>query len=111
MRNTFLLSVVALYSVACATSTPAPVATPPAAVAAAPSVSAKLDADQFRAELENAYTHILARNDVKVPPPDAPAVDIEAAASIPIPEHRTINSAVRLFSVDMKDSIQASLIR
>lgn len=109
MRNTFLLSVVALYSVACATSTPAPVAAPP--VAAAPTVTAQLDADQFRSELEAAYTHILSRTDVKVPPPDAPTVDIEAAASIPIPEHRTINSAVRLFSVDMKDSIQTSLIR
>jgi membrane-bound lytic murein transglycosylase D len=110
MRNTFLLSVVALYSVACATSAPAPVAAPPVA-AAAPTVTAQLDADQFRTELEAAYTHILSRTDVTVPPPDAPTVDIEAAASIPIPEHRTINSAVRLFSVDMKDSIQTSLIR
>src|SRR6202008_1639899 len=31
--------------------------------------------------------------------------------SLPIPAHRTINSAVRLFSVDMKDSIQTSLLR
>ncbi|MGZ5440440.1 MAG: transglycosylase SLT domain-containing protein [Thermoanaerobaculia bacterium] len=106
MRNTFLLSVVALYSVACATSAPAPAAAPPA-----PSVTAKIDADQFRTELEAAYTHILARTDVTTPPENAPLVDIEAAASIPIPEHRTINSAVRLFSVNMKDSIQTSLIR
>jgi membrane-bound lytic murein transglycosylase D len=115
MRNTFLLSVVALYSIACATSVPAPApsaslrASLPAPVA--PAVSAQLDADQFRTELEAAYAHILARTDVKTPPEDAPVVDIEAAASIPIPEHRTINSAVRLFSVDMKDSIQTSLIR
>ncbi|HEX6101330.1 MAG TPA: transglycosylase SLT domain-containing protein [Thermoanaerobaculia bacterium] len=86
--------------------TPLPAA-PPAALRA----SAQADVDQFRAELEAAYTHILTRTDVKVPPPDAPVVDIEAAASIPIPEHRTINSAVRLFSVDMKDSIQTSLLR
>ena len=79
--------------------------------AAAADVTAQLDADQFRTELEAAYTHILSRTDVKTPPADAPVVDIEAAASIPIPEHRTINSAVRLFSVDMKDSIQTSLIR
>jgi membrane-bound lytic murein transglycosylase D len=108
MRNTFLLSVVALYSVACATSTPAPVATP---LPAASRVTAQIDADQFRTELEAAYTHILSRTDVTTPPADAQVVDIEAAASIPIPEHRTINSAVRLFSVDMKDSIQTSLIR
>lgn len=106
MRNTFLLSVVALYSVACATSAPAPAVAPPA-----PSVTAQIDADRFRTELEAAYTHILARTDVTTPPEDAPLVDIDAAASIPIPEHRTIDSAVRLFSGRMKDSIQASLIR
>jgi len=109
MRNTFLLSVVALYTVACATSAPAPVIPP--ASAAAPAVSAQIDADQFRTELEAAYSHILTRTDVTIPPEDAPVVDVEAAASIPIPEHRTINSAVRLFSEDMKDSIQASLLR
>jgi len=111
MRNTFLLSVVALYTVACATSAPAPVVAPEGRAEARPTVSAQIDADHFRAELEAAYTHILSRTDVKTPPVDAPTVDIEAAASIPIPEHRTIDSAVRLFSEDMKDSIQTSLIR
>jgi membrane-bound lytic murein transglycosylase D len=105
MRNTFLLSAVALYTVACATA-PAPVTTP-----AAPSVTARFDADEFRRELENAHTHILARTDRTATPTDAAVVDLEAAASIPIPEHRTIDSAVRLFSVDMKDSIQGSLTR
>lgn len=111
MRNTFLLSVVALYSVACATSAPVPVPVPAPEPIQTPRVSAQVDADQFRTELEAAYAHILARTDITTPPEDAPVVDIEAAASIPIPEHRTINSAVRLFSVDMKDSIQTSLIR
>src|SRR5215212_5352780 len=110
MRNTFLLSAVALYTVACATA-PAPVTAPAAEAAAAPRVSAQLDSDAFLKELEAAHTHILARTDLKTPPADAPVVDLEAAASIPMPEHRTIDSAVRLFSVDMKDSIQASLIR
>jgi membrane-bound lytic murein transglycosylase D len=117
MRNTLLLGVVGLYTVACATATPAPSAAPlprasmPAQLAAAPRVTAQIDADEFRKELEEAYTHILSRTDVKAPPVDAPIVDIEAAASIDIPQHRTIDSAVRLFSVDMKDSIQASLLR
>ena len=113
MRNTFLLSAVALYTVACAT-TPVeqrPLGTPAAEAAAAPRVSAQIDAEEFRKDLEAAHAHILARTDVKTPPAEAPAVDLEAAASIPMPEHRTINSAVRLFSVDMKESIQASLIR
>lgn len=110
MRIT-LLAGLAVFSVACATSTPAPTPTPVAAASVSPSV-AQLDAGQFRKELEEAYTHILARTDQTVPlPVDTPVVDVEAAASIPIPEHRTITSAVRLFSVDMKDSIQTSLLR
>lgn len=104
MRNTVLLSVVALFAVSCATA-PAAVVVPPA-----PQVSAQLDSDAFRKELEAAYAHILARSSTS-PAKDAAVVDIEAAASIPIPDHRTIQSAVRLFSVDMKDSIQTSLHR
>lgn len=107
MRNT-LLAVLAVYSVACASSSQP---SAPVPVPAAPSVSAQFDAEDFRKELEAAYTHILSRADHSRLPIDAPVVDIEAAASIPIPEHRTITAAVRLFSVDMKDSIQTSLIR
>ena len=109
MRNS-ILAVLALYSVACASSVPAPASLPAAPTLTHP-VAAQLDADAFRKELEDAYTHILARSDVSIPPVDAPVVDVEAAASIPIPEHRTITSAVRLFSEDMKDSIQTSLLR
>ena len=108
MRNTLLLTVVALYSVACASSTPAPSPVPVAATAAA--VPADLDSDAFRRDLEAAYEHILARSSTD-PREGLEIVDIEAAASIPIPEHRTIDSAVRLFSGRMKDSIQASLTR
>jgi membrane-bound lytic murein transglycosylase D len=107
MRNSLLL-VAALYSVACASSAPAPKAVPPLPDPA-PRISASVDAEEFRKELEAVYAQILTRSDK--PAPDTPVVDVEAAASIPIPEHRTINSAVRLFSVDMKDSIQASLTR
>ncbi|MBV8518259.1 MAG: transglycosylase SLT domain-containing protein [Acidobacteria bacterium] len=108
MRNTAMLSMVALYAVACASSAPAPKVLPTAA--AAPKVSSQIDADEYRRELEAAYAQIVARANDKVPA-NAPAVDLEAAASIPIPQHRTIDAAVRLFSVDMKDSIQTSLIR
>lgn len=110
--NTLLVAGVALYGVACASSAPLPKVAPAAPIAAA-APRAPFDADAFRAELENAYTQILSRDTVdrgKLPT-DAEIVDVEAAASIPIPEHRTINSAVRLFSVDMKDSIQTSLLR
>ena len=111
MRNTLLLAGVAFYGIACASSAPLPKVAPAPPVAAAPRVP--FDADEFRKELENAYTQILSRDtaDPGELPHDAPVVDVEAAASIPIPEHRTIDSAVRLFSEDMKDSIQTSLLR
>jgi membrane-bound lytic murein transglycosylase D len=37
--------------------------------------------------------------------------DIESASSIPMPQHPSIDSAIRLFSGRMKESIQESLIR
>lgn len=108
MRNTLLLAGVSFYAMACA-SVPAPQTAPqPALTPAAPSV--RIDADAFRRELEEAHSAILARTS-ETAIDTAPVVDVEAAASIPIPEHRTINSAVELFSVRMKDSIQTSLIR
>ena len=106
MRNT-LLSVLALYTVACATAP----ATRTVEMAAAPRIASELDAAEFRKALEEAHAHILARTDNTTIPADAPVVDLEAAASIPIPQHRTIDSAVRLFSGSMKDSIQTSLTR
>jgi membrane-bound lytic murein transglycosylase D len=114
MRNTWLLTVVSLYALACASGKPPAVAPAPVAATAviAPAAGAKeLDAAEFRKELEEAYTHILRRSDGTAIPSDASTVDLEAAASIPIPSHRTIDSAVRLFSVNMKDSIQTSLMR
>jgi membrane-bound lytic murein transglycosylase D len=111
MRNTLLLTLAVLYFVACASSSPNVVVAPPPAAEAAAPPTMSLDGEQYQRELQDAYTHILARGDVSKIPVNAPVVDIEAAASIPIPEHRTINSAVRLFTVDMKESIQTSLNR
>ncbi|HKR62609.1 MAG TPA: hypothetical protein VJZ00_02665, partial [Thermoanaerobaculia bacterium] len=112
MRNTLLLTLVPFYFVACATSSPkAEVAPPAAAPVVATTQSTSLDGEEFQRELQAAYTHILSRTDVSKTPASAPVVDIEAAASIDIPEHRTIDSALRLFTVDMKDSIQTSLNR
>lgn len=112
MRKTFFLMTLALYAVACASSTVPPASSPPSPAPIPPSSKVRdLDPAGFRAQLEEAYNHVLARAESKTAPADAPVVDIDAAASIPIPQHRTIDSAVRLFSVDMKESIQASLIR
>jgi membrane-bound lytic murein transglycosylase D len=121
MRKTFLLTMLALYSVACASSSggvqasslpPSPA--PEAGQRPAPHVD--LDPAELRAELEDAYARVVSRAEIPAEitgtvPANIPVVDIEAAASIPIPQHRTIDSALRLFTVDMKDSIQTSLIR
>ncbi|MCU1245551.1 MAG: mltD 2 [Acidobacteria bacterium] len=110
-----LLPAIALILSACAT---APAPAPP--VAAAPKLTpeqasllasqsnAQLDAGDFRKALEEAYGSIVARQNKPV---NAPSVDVEAAASMPIPEHRTIKGAVSLFTTDLKPSIQTSLTR
>lgn len=106
------LSAFALLCASCAavpssrpTTAPQTALAPVTAVRAA---DATIDADAFRRELEDAYQHILTRAQKPV---NAPAVDIEAAASIPIPEHRTIRGALSYFSTDLKSDIQTSLIR
>jgi membrane-bound lytic murein transglycosylase D len=106
MRNRVLLAVVALYAVACASGSqaPRPVSQPPQLA-----VSAQLDADQLRAELEEAYAQILSRSGTETP--GMAHADIDAAASMSIPDHRSIQSAVRLFSVDLKERIQRSFLR
>ncbi len=66
------------------------------------------DVAVLRDDLQSAYNDVLA---LEAKPVAAPEVDIEAAASIPIPDHRTIRSALNLFTGQMHDDIQASLIR
>jgi membrane-bound lytic murein transglycosylase D len=89
-------------SIACSTApAPKPVAAPlPVSV---------LEPSPLESELQAARAAIAARE--SAPPAAAPRVDLEAAASIPIPVHPSIDSAVRLFTRDLKPSIQESLIR
>ncbi|HKO56618.1 MAG TPA: transglycosylase SLT domain-containing protein [Thermoanaerobaculia bacterium] len=92
-----------LLSAACASApppAPVPVSQPPAA--------AHLDAAAFQKELQTAYDDIVAREHRPVAPP---AVDVEAAASMPIPDHRSVRGAISLFSNEMKSDIQAYLTR
>ena len=46
-----------------------------------------------------------------VPPMIAPRADIVAAASIPIPGHRSVQSAINLFTTELRASVQESLVR
>ena len=99
-----LLPAAAFVFAACAT-VPVPTPVPQPFTAVSPRSS---DAAHLRAELEQAFDEIVAREGKPVA---APQVDVEAAAAIPIPEHRTINGAVNLFTTRMRDDIQTSLIR
>jgi len=94
------LLLLAVFAAACATTAP-----PPKAV---PAPVAKTETPEYRKSLEDAYAQILAREHSPVP---APHVDVEAAASIPIPDHKTIRGALAYFTTDLKPSIQESLLR
>ncbi len=60
------------------------------------------------ADLQQTLNTIVARD---LAPASAPKADLAAGESMPIPEHRSIQSALTLFSGEMHDDIQTSLIR
>lgn len=66
------------------------------------------DSAAYRAALEDAYSHIVAREGVPV---NAPKVDVEAAVSMEIPDHKTVRGALTYFTTELKPSIQESLLR
>ncbi len=102
-----LLPLLFLVCAACASTTVAPAPTPLPTPSFAPSQPAK-DVAEFRKELEDVYAKLVA-SDSK--PTNAPGVDLEAAASIPIPDHRSIRGAVNLFSTQLKPNVQSYLTR
>lgn len=101
-----LLPLLALVFAACASTTVAPAPLPTRTF---PPTRSATDVAEFRNELEAVYAKLVARE--SKPPDSAPAVDLEAAASIPIPDHRSIRSAITLFSTDLKPSVQTYLTR
>lgn len=96
----WLTLALAVCAVAC-TNNPAPRNVPS-------SFSAATEAIEVRAELEKARQEIDRHAQ---PPVDAPKVDLDAAISIPIPEHRAIRGALVYFITDLKSDIQQSLVR
>jgi len=93
-----------LLSLACA-SAPPPAPKPVPVVA---SSTIKADFDSAKRDYEQVYAEILAHEQK---PANLPVVDVEAVKSIPVPEHRSINSAVALFSNEMHGDIQTYLTR
>lgn len=98
-----------LLSIVCAGCSATLAPSTPATTAAAPQVAPpNPDANAYRAALEDAYSHIVAREGVPV---NAPKVDVEAAVSMEIPDHKTVRGALTYFTTELKPSIQESLLR
>ncbi|HUP50579.1 MAG TPA: transglycosylase SLT domain-containing protein [Thermoanaerobaculia bacterium] len=97
----WLLPAAVLLCASCAGTTPAPLSLPPAHPSA-------VDRDELRRDLEAAFAGIAAREQGAVP---AVQVDFEAAASIEIPQHATIDGALQYFGTALQEKIQASLLR
>ena len=102
--KSWLLPVIVLAA-ACATSVPAPKVTPRAATSPTAAESRR-----YAADLRESYDHIVAREHASVT--DAALLaDVDAVASIPIPQHWSIDAAVRLFTTRMRDDIQSYFTR
>ncbi len=96
----WLTLALAMSAAACATN-PAP--------QMAPAPAASSDAVEVRKALEQAGQQITAHE--QRPPADAPKVDVDAAASMAIPDHRSIRGALAYFTTELKADIQDSLLR
>jgi peptidoglycan lytic transglycosylase D len=82
---------------ACATNPPPQIAPPQI-----------YDAAEYRKALETARAELVASEQTPV---NVPRVDVEAAAAIPIPDHRSIRDALAYFITELRSDIQDSLIR
>jgi membrane-bound lytic murein transglycosylase D len=112
MRKLPLLLPVFLFAAACASSPQSnsrstePRVLPPTVTSEGADPAA--EATELRLALEQAYAQIAARSDSKR---QLALVDADAGLSIEIPQHHTIDGAVRYFSTGLKESIQGSLYR
>src|SRR6266849_2003559 len=98
LRRGWLLPMVAL-SAACAATSPAPKSAP-----RIPSATA-IESRRFVRDLREAHDAIVAREHVTATD-TALLADVEAIASIPIPQHHSIDSAVRLFTTELRNDVQ-----
>ena len=114
VKSRFLVILALCLSAACASTnssqlaarsaqTPAPVPSARCALCAANS-----DLSDLNHDLTDAYSQIVARENAPIPPQP---VDVEAAASMEIPDHKLVHGAVSLFSSTLKSDIQTYLTR
>lgn len=96
-----LLAVV--FFAACATTPPKTPASP-----LTPQSSFSAETSEFRRALEETVSEIESRH---APAVDLPVADIQAAISMPIPDHPSVHSALTLFTGRMRNDIQTFLLR
>lgn len=101
MKARWLL-LVALVASGCATTSPQ------SSVPSPQKLPTSSDAADLRKELEEARVAMATR---ETAPPVPVAVDIDAAASMPVPDNHFVKSAVSLFSTSLKGDIQTYLTR
>ena len=104
MNERWLLPMAALVCASCVSSTPPQ----PSSVSTPVAEAVRAEESEFRRDLEEAYNEIVERERT---PRGGPQADLEAAVSMPIPDHRTIQGAVSYFSTRLRDKIQTSLLR
>jgi membrane-bound lytic murein transglycosylase D len=103
MRGALLMMI--LCATACATAPVPQVAPPPPPAPTAPPTS------ELQRALKDTYAEIVAHESTPIDVAIAPRVDVEALASMDIPDHKTVHGALALFTNEMRPSIQESLIR
>jgi membrane-bound lytic murein transglycosylase D len=106
LKTRAIVLLVALYAVACASTAPLARVAPVAPIGIS---AAQQQAAEYRHALEEAYAQEIARDGA--PAAAAPTVAAQPPLSIPMPDHRTIQSALQYFTTELKPSIQESLIR
>lgn len=114
MRKLPLPLLAFLFATACATAPQndsrkaEPRMLPPSAGAASEGADPAAEAAALRVALEQAHAQLAARESSKA---KLAIIDADAGLSIEIPQHRTIDGAVKYFSTRLKESIQGSLYR
>ena len=100
MKSRGLLLPAVVFAAACATNVPAPKVAPKATTS-----DAAVDWMMYAGDLRDAHDHMIAREHASATDAELQA-DVESVASLPIPQHPSIDSAVRLFTTRLRGDIQ-----
>jgi membrane-bound lytic murein transglycosylase D len=95
----------AFFAAACAAKVPPPKVAPKVAAS-----QTAVESKRYEADLRDAYAHIVA-HERATPGDPLLLADVDAVASIAIPQHWSIDAGVKLFTTKLRDDIQTYLTR